>query len=190
TDNTILHCYARNAKDVTWLHNTEKVLHSKMHGSINASKDYEGRASLAKDCFNTGDLSLTIAGVRKGDAGIYRCFVDDETVKGIPDASVLHVNETHSSPGDQTDCNCNIYKNLTISFGTISVTVFVIYHITMKLRKRQSTSDSKDGTTEKDRMLMSDICITSPTNESQPVVTHPVQESDSMENKPSNTRPF
>ncbi|XP_073703237.1 uncharacterized protein [Garra rufa] len=200
TDNITLNCYADSAKDVTWLHNNEMVLHSKMDGSMNLSEGYEGRASLKKDCFKTGDLSLTITGVRKADAGTYRCFVDDETVKGDPHASVLDVNEKGSGPGDQADWNCILYKNLTIGLGTtfplyIFVTAFVIYRITMKLRKCLSTSDtanqnSEDDATENDSMLMSHVSTTSPTNESQSVVTHPVQESNFMENKNSNTRAF
>ncbi len=91
-DNIRLNCYAENAKDVTWLHNNKSILLYKLGGSMNLSKDYEGRASLENNCFKTGDLSLTIARVRKEDTGIYRCFVGDSTTKGNPHAYVLHVN--------------------------------------------------------------------------------------------------
>lgn len=106
TDNITLKCYAVNAKDVTWMHDNERVLHFKTDGSINPGKGYEGRASLAKDCFKTGDLSLTIAGVRIEDAGIYRCFVDDETVKGNPHACVLLVN------GKTGKSDCTVELNI------------------------------------------------------------------------------
>ncbi|KAK2903508.1 hypothetical protein Q8A67_008221 [Cirrhinus molitorella] len=192
-DNITLNCYAENAEDVTWLHNNKNVMHSKMDGSMNSSKDYEGRASLEKDWFKTGDLSLTITGVHKADAGTYRCFADDETVKGNPHAYVLHVNEKRSSPGDQTDCNKIII--LTVVFGLISVISVITNVITIKLHKPQSTSDvaiqnSEEDTTENVSMLMPAIGTTSPTSESQSVESSPIQESNFTENKSSNTRPF
>ncbi len=91
-DNITLNCYAHNAEDVTWLHNNGNVLLYKLGGSMNPGKGYEGRALLEKNCFKTGDLSLTIARVRKEHSGIYRCFVGDGTTKGYPHAYLLHVN--------------------------------------------------------------------------------------------------
>lgn len=88
-DNITLTCHADSASDVTWLRNSERVMHYKKYGSINLGKAFEGRVSLEKNCFKTGNFSLTITGVRKTDAGIYRCFVDDETTKGYPHAYVL-----------------------------------------------------------------------------------------------------
>lgn len=92
TDNITFSCYSHSPKDVTWLHNDERVVHYKKDGSVNHGKGYEGRASLEKNCFKSGDFSLTILNVSKADAGIYRCFEDDETAKGNPHAYVLHVN--------------------------------------------------------------------------------------------------
>lgn len=59
---------------------------------MNPGKGFERRDLLAKNYFKTGNFSLTITRVRKADAGLYRCFVDSETVKGNPQAYVLHVN--------------------------------------------------------------------------------------------------
>ncbi|XP_016342354.1 uncharacterized protein LOC107688999 isoform X2 [Sinocyclocheilus anshuiensis] len=198
TDSITLNCYAHNTKDVTWLHNNKRVLHYKLDGSVNPGKGYEGRASLEKNGFKTGDFSLTIPNVSKADAGIYRCFVDDETAKGNPHAYLLHVNEKRSSPGDQTHPNCNeatlvIYKTSTIVLGLILglIVVSAIYWITIKLHNRQSTpvtatlQKSEENTTENKCLLMSDICTTSSANERQPV-----QESDATENKHSNTKPI
>lgn len=197
-DNITLNCYAHNAEDVTWLHNNESVLLYKLSGSMKPSKDYEGRASLEKNCFKTGDLSLTIACVRKEDAGIYRCFVGDGTTKGYPHAYLLHVNEKRSGPEDQTHSCCIFYKDFTIGLVVIlgiSVAAFVIYLITFKLRERQSTSatatqNSEDEANEREHMLMSAISTSTPTTESQPVDNHPVQESNFTGNKSSNTMPF
>lgn len=188
TDSITLNCYAHSAKDVTWLHNNKRVLHYKMDRSMNPGKGFERRDLLAKNYFKTGNFSLTITRVRKADAGLYRCFVDSETVKGNPQAYVLHVNEKSSSPGDQTHSSCNetILIVLTVVFGLISV-ISVTYLITIKLRNRQSMSTTA---TETDRMLMSAISTASPVSESQSVDTYPVQESDSTGNKPSNTRPI
>lgn len=198
TDNITFSCYSLSPKDVTWLHNDERVVHYKKDGSVNHGKGYEGRASLEKNCFKSGDFSLTILNVSKADAGIYRCFEDDETAKGNPHAYVLHVNEKRSSPGDQTHTNCNeaalvIYKTCTIVLGLVLGLILVvcaIYWITIKLHNRQPTpapasQKSEDSTPEDDRMLMSDKDTTPPTNERQPV-----QESDYTENKSSGTQPF
>lgn len=195
TDNITFSCYSRSAEDVTWLHNKETVLHYMMDGSVNPGKGYEGRASLEKTCFKTGDFSLTICNVRQADAGVYRCFVDDETIKGYPHAYELEVYEKRSSPGDQTHPNCNeatlvLYKTSTIVLGVILGLILVVSAIywIIKLHNRRSTSapstqKSEESTPENDRMLMSDR--TPATDERQPV-----QESDYTENKPSGTQPI
>lgn len=116
-DNITLNCYAANARDVTWLHNDTKVLHYKKGGTITPGKAYEGRVSLEKNCFKTGDLSLTITGVCMKDAGLYRCFVDDETAKGYPHTYLLHV----KGKTEKVDLNLffhlhNMVKFLIFSF--------------------------------------------------------------------------
>ncbi|KAK7147879.1 hypothetical protein R3I94_010416 [Phoxinus phoxinus] len=186
-DNITLDCHADNANDVTWLHNNERVLQYKKDGSINPGKGYEGRVSLEKNCFKTGDFSLTITGVRKTDAGIYRCFVDDGTTKGDPHTYDLsHVNEKRSSPGNQTDSNFNeaqsliIYKCLTIVF--VIITCILMLVIVIPKLNCQSTSPTATY-----HVPMSNGVLLSP---SQSMVNHPVQESDTTENKPSNTTPF
>ncbi|XP_052435511.1 uncharacterized protein LOC127975449 isoform X2 [Carassius gibelio] len=191
TDNITLNCYALSAQDVTWLHDNERVLYYKMDGSVNPGKGFERRAMLANNCFKTGNFSLTITRVRKADAGLYRCFVDSETVKGNPHAYVLDVNEKNSDPGDQTHSSCNeaILIVLTAVLGLISG-ISVTCLIKIKLRDRQSMSTSERDTTETDHMLRSAMSTASPVSESQSVVTHPVQESESMGEKPSNTRPI
>ncbi|ROK87122.1 hypothetical protein DPX16_10262 [Anabarilius grahami] len=199
-DNITLSCHAANANDVTWLYNDEKVLHYTKDGTIIPGKGYEGRVSLEKNCLKTGDLSLTITGVHKTDAGLYRCFVHDETTKGYPHTYLLHVNEKRSSPGDQTDSNCNEAHIFGIIFGTllviliVEVVIYLLYCLTSKLLKDQSTSatttyhvaKSADDTTDNG----SELCNTSPKNERQSMDGHPVQVSDTTENKPSTTRPF
>lgn len=196
TDSITLKCYAADGKDVTWLHYDERVLHYKTGGSVNVSKGFERRASLEKDCFKTGSLSLTITSVHKADAGIYRCFVDDETVKGNSHAYLLQVNEKRSGPGDQTHSNCNeaTLIVLTVVFGLISV-ISVTYVITREIREHQSRSatapkNNEDAAAETDCMLTHAISTSPPTAESQPVVKPPVPETDFMENKPSSTKPF
>lgn len=113
-DNITLNCYAHNAKDVTWLHTNGSVLIYKLGGSMNPSKDYKRRASLENNCFKTGDLSLTIARVRKEDTGIYRCFVGDGTTKGNPHAYVLHVN------GKTGKIDCIVGLNITCHFTIVN----------------------------------------------------------------------
>ncbi|XP_067256575.1 uncharacterized protein [Chanodichthys erythropterus] len=206
-DNITLRCYAASARDVTWLHNDAKVLHYKKGGTITPGKDYEGRVSLEKNCLTTGDHSLTITGVRKTDAGLYQCLLDDETTKGYPHTYLLHVKEKRSSPRDQTDSNCNeaqtlfFYKKTTIILGTLLgiltlvVVIYLLYCLTSKLLKDRSTSatttyhvaKSDDDTTENGSEL---LCKMSPKNERQSMDSNPVQESNTTENKSSNTRPF
>ncbi|XP_077063223.1 uncharacterized protein LOC143715375 [Siphateles boraxobius] len=196
-DNITLNCHADNTKDATWLHNNERVLQYKKDGSKNPGKGYEGRVSLEKNCFKTGDFSLTIAGVRKTDAGIYRCFVDDEAIKGYPHTyNLSRVNEKRSSPEDQTNSNyneaqtLNIYKALTIVFIIISCILILV--IVILVRYYQSTSATATyhvpNRDENDCVLLDNT--TSPKNDSQSMVNHPVQESDTTDNKPSNTMPF
>ncbi|XP_051721787.1 uncharacterized protein LOC127497396 isoform X2 [Ctenopharyngodon idella] len=203
--NITLDCYAANVNDVTWLHKDEIVLHYKKDGTIIPGKGYERRVSLEKNCLKTGNLSLTITEVRKTDAGLYLCLTDDETTKGYPHTYLLHVNEKRSSPGNQTDSNSNeaqtlsFYKTLAIVFGIFScililvvvILLYKLYCLTSKPSNGQSTpatasyhvQKSDDGTIDNDN-------TTSPKNESQLMVNHPVQESDTTGNKSSTTKPF
>lgn len=62
------------------------------NGSTYPGEGYEDRVSLTEGGFKDGDLSLTITGVQQTDAGLYRCFVQDESTEGYPHAYVIHVN--------------------------------------------------------------------------------------------------
>ncbi|XP_039537245.1 uncharacterized protein LOC120485506 isoform X2 [Pimephales promelas] len=192
-DNITLDCYAVSPKDVTWLHNKERVLH--YNGSIYSGEGYKGRVSLEENCFKTGDFSLTITGVRETDAGIYRCFKDDETKEGYPHTTyhLAHVNGNRSSPGDQTDSNCNeaLFLRLAIVFGISFILTLILVIVKPELNC-QSTSatatDPEPNSDENGRMMLEDIA--SPNNDNQPRVRPSVQESEPTENKPSNTKPF
>ncbi|XP_016395670.1 uncharacterized protein LOC107729602, partial [Sinocyclocheilus rhinocerous] len=92
--NVTLPCYADTQSDVrdgTWLHNEQNALHYTTNRATNPGLGYEDRVSLTEDGFRDGDLSLTITEVQQTDAGLYRCFVRDETAKGYPHAYMLHV---------------------------------------------------------------------------------------------------
>ncbi len=98
--NITLQCYAdtqSGVSDVTWLHNDQTALHYTVNGATNTGNGSEDRVSLTDDGFRDGDVSLTITDVQKRDAGLYRCFVHDETAKGYPHAYMLHVNGKTSS---------------------------------------------------------------------------------------------
>ncbi len=98
--NVTLPCYAdtqSGVRDVTWLHYEQNALHYTENGATNPGDGYEDRVSLTEDGFRDGDVSLTITGVQKRDAGLYRCFVHDENTKGYPHAYMLHVNGKTSS---------------------------------------------------------------------------------------------
>ncbi|XP_056331017.1 uncharacterized protein LOC130243017 isoform X2 [Danio aesculapii] len=93
---------ALSDKDVTWLFNNGTALHYEKGGLITPGKGFEGRVSLEKDSFRTGDFSLTITNLRSADEGVYRCFVDQETTKGYPHTYKLDVNKNP----EQTACPC------------------------------------------------------------------------------------
>ncbi|XP_042579247.1 uncharacterized protein LOC122137327 isoform X2 [Cyprinus carpio] len=100
--NVTLPCYAdtqSGVSDVTWLHYEQKALHYTAVGATIPGLGYEERVSLTEDGYRDGDVSLTITGVHQTDAGLYRCFVRDETDRGYPHAYMLLVSEegiTHS----------------------------------------------------------------------------------------------
>lgn len=95
--NITLQCYAdtqTDVNDVMWIHNDQqKVLRYLKDGHTNLGEDYKGRVSLTNYGFKYGDLSLTLTEVQKSDAGLYRCFVDNEKTKGYPHIYKLHVKD-------------------------------------------------------------------------------------------------
>ncbi|XP_073731961.1 polymeric immunoglobulin receptor-like [Misgurnus anguillicaudatus] len=97
SSNISLQCYAdtqTDVNDVTWIHNDQqKVLRYIKDGHTNLGEGYEGRVSLTNDGFKYGDLSLTLTEVQKSDAGLYRCFVDNQNTKGYPHIYKLHVKD-------------------------------------------------------------------------------------------------
>ncbi|XP_051574232.1 uncharacterized protein LOC127452643 isoform X2 [Myxocyprinus asiaticus] len=206
-----LWCYANDAKDVTWLRDDERVLHFTINGFTVHGKGFESRVSLKDGCFKNGDLSLTMTGIRKTDAGLYRCFVNDETTKGYPHTYMLYVNEKQSSPeGNHTECNSNAEEALIISLRVIKCLVFIIlvllavltamlYFIIKKQNKGEiqpasttTTQTAQESVNESDNLLACDTTTSPPTDDSQstPTVIIPTQESGTEYNKPSNTKPF
>ncbi|XP_016325512.1 uncharacterized protein LOC107675627 [Sinocyclocheilus anshuiensis] len=109
--NVTLPCYADTQSDVrdgTWLHNEQNALHYTTNGATNPGLGYEDRVSLTEDRFRDSDVSLTITEVQQTDAGLYRCFVRDETAKGYPHAYMLHVIEKLTKAGgNQTEDSNN-----------------------------------------------------------------------------------
>ncbi|XP_051577562.1 uncharacterized protein LOC127454414 [Myxocyprinus asiaticus] len=201
-----LHCYANNAKDVTWMHDDKRVLHY----TISGSRDFESRVSVEEDCFKNADLSLTITGVCKTDAGLYRCFANDEAIKGYPHAYMLYVNGKQSSPGgNHTECNSNVAEDLIIykwvTVGLVIILALLIVIILYKLYCIKSESQPTSTTDSQPiqepmyshRLLACYHHVTSPSADDQSttqMVTQPVQESQNgiTDNnlKLSNTKPF
>lgn len=153
--NITLPCYAgtlTNVNDVTWLHNKIKVLHYFKNGSMSFGKGYEGRVSLTRDGFRYGDLSLTFTKVQKRDAGLYRCFVNDETTKGDPHSYMLHVNGKMgdpdvplTNPGGNQNSEVNsllIEVFIIITFLLIAIIVIVI--LSVLLYKSKTTKSPTD----------------------------------------------
>ncbi|KAL1273555.1 hypothetical protein QQF64_026369 [Cirrhinus molitorella] len=136
----------RDVRDVTWLYNEQKVLHYTANGATKPGDGYEGRVSLTDDGFKDGDVSLTISGVRQTDAGIYRCFLNDETIEGDPHAYILHVIEKlNSTGGNQTEGNNNekpTYIGLILLFSLI-----ICFLLILLCRKKMAspTVDTTDS---------------------------------------------
>ncbi|XP_062843014.1 uncharacterized protein LOC134301991 [Trichomycterus rosablanca] len=100
-ENVSLPCYGdtrRDAKDVKWKKNGQTV-HQYTHQDKpeTPEKAPEGRFMLSKEGFLDGDLSLYITSVDQSDAGLYLCFIHDESRNGEPSAVLLHVHEDQQS---------------------------------------------------------------------------------------------
>ncbi|XP_065097852.1 polymeric immunoglobulin receptor-like [Paramisgurnus dabryanus] len=138
--NIALKCYAdtqTDVDDVTWIHNDKKVLYYLKDGHTNLGEGYEGRVSLTRDGFRYGDLSLTLTEVQKTDAGLYRCFVHDETTKGDPHAYMLHVNDKMGKPK-----NSEVIYLLLGAIIIIIIVLFAIIVIFSVLLYKRKTSPS------------------------------------------------
>lgn len=91
-ENVTLPCYGdtrQDAKDVTWKKDGPIVVQQFAQNSLMNFK--ESRFILSEKCFQDGDLSLEIISVNRSDAGLYRCFLNDESREGEPSAVFLHV---------------------------------------------------------------------------------------------------
>ncbi|XP_065098207.1 uncharacterized protein [Paramisgurnus dabryanus] len=151
--NITLPCYAGtliNVNDVTWLHNNSTVLHYYKNGSMSFGKGYEGRVSLTRDGFRYGDLSLTLTEVNNTDAGLYRCFLHDETTKGDPHSYMLHVNGKMGDP-DVPLTNPGGNQNSEVNYllrGAIIIIIIVLFAIivilSVLLYKRRTTASPTD----------------------------------------------
>ncbi|XP_052413770.1 uncharacterized protein LOC127958814 isoform X7 [Carassius gibelio] len=140
--NVTLPCYAdtqSGVRDVTWLHNEQNALHyTTDRGSI-PGLGYEERVSLTEDGFRDGDVSLTITGVHQTDAGLYRCFVQDETDRGYPHAYMLHVIKKLTGAGeDQNEGTCE--EKLTCIGLIFSFLLFICFLLLLLFRCKKAAS--------------------------------------------------
>lgn len=197
SSNITLKCFAKNAKDVTWICDGKRVLHCKKNESPSFGEGFESRVSLNEGCFEDGDCSLTLTAVSKTDSGLYRCFADDESTEGSPHAHVVYVNEDPSSPeGNHTENN--VWRSVAITFILISLVLAGAFYIVCKRYRalskaaNQSTSSassqSENEPSENHPMLES-ITTQHDDSQSTQITTQPVQESDNNP-KSSSTVPF
>ncbi|XP_058633649.1 uncharacterized protein LOC131541731 isoform X2 [Onychostoma macrolepis] len=146
--NVTLPCYAdtqSGVRDVTWLHNEQHTLHFTENGATNPG--YEERVSLTDDGFRDGDVSLTITGVQKRDAGLYRCFVQEGNTQGYPHAYMLHVNGGNQTEDSDTEKRARI--GLILSFS-----LFICFLLILSCRKKKASPTEE--TTDHDPVQESD----------------------------------
>ncbi|XP_052454685.1 uncharacterized protein LOC128014938 [Carassius gibelio] len=149
-ENVTLPCYAdtqSDVRDVTWLHNEQKALHyTTDRGSI-PGLGYEERVSLTEDGFRDGDVSLTITGVHQTDAGLYRCFVRDETAKGYPHAYMLHViKKLIRAEGNQTEGSNKekrTHIGLLLPFSLLICSLLILLCCKKLASPTEETTDNK-----------------------------------------------
>ncbi|XP_050965011.1 uncharacterized protein LOC127164904 isoform X3 [Labeo rohita] len=159
-ENVTLPCYAdtqRDVRDVTWLHNEQNVLHYTENGATNPGDDYEGRVSLTDDGFRDGDVSLTITGIQKRDAGLYRCFVHKENTKGEPHAYMLHVKEKFTSAGgNQTEGSNNEKPPHIGLILSLSLFLFIICFFLILLWCKKMAASPTEETADREPIPESD----------------------------------
>ncbi|KTF75761.1 hypothetical protein cypCar_00042538 [Cyprinus carpio] len=148
--NVTLPCYAdtqSGVSDVTWLHNEKKALYYTTKGAPIPGLGYEERVSLTEDGDRDGDVSLTITGVQQTDAGLYRCFVRDETAKGYPHAYMLHVIEKLTKAGGNQTEDINNEKRshigLILPFSLFICSLLILLCCKMMASPREETTASE-----------------------------------------------
>lgn len=184
TEDVTLDCTALSDKDVTWLFNNGTALHYEKGGVITPGKGFEGRVSVEKDCFRTGNFSLTITDLHSTDEGVYRCFVDQDTTEGYPHTYKLHVNKKQDQT-DSTGTEASDYKTIIIIIILALIVVILIIGISVlgilyhkACSQIQKSVPDNTQTSETEHMPLYDN--TTPANNIAPLIELSVQESNTM----------
>lgn len=178
-ENITLDCTALSDKDVTWLFNNGTALYYEKGGVITPGKGFEGRVSVEKDCFRTGNFSLTITDLHSTDEGVYRCFVD-QTTKGYPHTYKLDVDKKRDQT-DSTGTEASDYKTTTIIIILALIVVILVIGISVLgilyyNAHNQTPEPARTDASETEDMLVHNN-NPAPADNDTPLIEYPVQES-------------
>ncbi|XP_076581404.1 uncharacterized protein LOC143317238 [Chaetodon auriga] len=163
----LLPCHASTDGDtqkVRWERNGELVLElDRFSGPVSHGPGFEGRGSVPPDWKSTGNLSLTLEGVRHEDEGQFTCYVipkKGEGKRGEPPAVRMRVNErkqTTGPPPPQTPGPPEVNTGLTVSIAFNVLLLFlclVFLVLWLKSRRLQTPgtagSAGREGAPERD----------------------------------------
>lgn len=179
-ENITLDCTALSDKDVTWLFNNGTALYYEKGRVITPGKGFEGRVSVEKDCFRTGNFSLTITDLHSTDEGVYRCFVD-QTTKGYPHTYKLDVDKKRDQT-DSTGTEASDYKTTTIIIIILALIVVIlvigisVLGILYYNAHNQTPEPARTDASETEDMLVHNN-NPAPADNDTPLIEYPVQES-------------
>lgn len=133
-ENITLRCFGDTremAKNVLWMKGVKKVLEYTFGKSHEAPA---GRFFMSNKSYQEGNLSLFIISTELSDAGLYRCFIHDESRDGDPRAVLLVV--IKQEPTNQPDTKSSRH-DIVIPVVATFVTVIAIIGLAVYMVRRK-----------------------------------------------------
>ncbi|XP_062416444.1 uncharacterized protein LOC134114399 [Pungitius pungitius] len=134
-EQVLLKCYLKTDESVAvveW-HKDGKSVMNITASTLKSNGTGSERRHVSPDCFQTGNCSLSIEGVQKEDAGVYRCSIhnDGKTQWGHPPAVRMEVTNRTTAMPDTVNTPCPWETATVVQTVALSVASAVVLSVVL-----------------------------------------------------------